>query len=280
MKRIVKESYEVSPEIEQRLNSILADEFLAAEAYRLAIVAMKGNKQHRLEEIAEKNGEDELEDHFKNLYEWMQSKGIKVVTDRDEMAQITNGTILKFKDGMSTAEIVNQLILSEEEAIDIYEDTIPYTELDLNVMLSGFLKDEREHLKELVDCRDEMGMGEKSSIEDNEEVELDDEPEDETYGESVVNERLLTMCDILEMAVEPEEVQTVKDLYRSAMDAGRKTAIYELEDLLGDRANDKKVREILDKMKKWIDSGAHDARSKAISDGYARAARSGANLGD
>ena len=64
------------------------------------------------------------------------------------------------------------------------------------------------------------------------------------------------------------------------MDAGRKTAIYELEDLLGDRANDKKVREILDKMKKWIDSGAHDARSRAISDGYARAARSGANLGD
>lgn len=167
---------------------------------------MKGNKQHRLEEIAEKNGEDELEDHFKNLYEWMQSKGIKVVTDRDEMSQITNGTILKFKDGMSTAEIVNQLILSEEEAIDIYEDTIPHTELDLNVMLSGFLKDEREHLKELVDCRDEMGMGEKSSIEDNKEVELDDEPEDETYGESVVNERLLTMCNILEMAVEPEEV--------------------------------------------------------------------------
>ena len=116
--KVIKESYEVSEELAKRLNSILADEFLAAEAYRLAIVAMKGNKQHRLEEIAEKNGEDELEDHFKNLYEWMQSKGIKVVTDRDEMAQITNGTILKFKDGMSTKEIVDQLILSEEEAIE------------------------------------------------------------------------------------------------------------------------------------------------------------------
>jgi len=203
MKRIVKESYEVSEELAQRLRSLLADEFLAAEAYRLAIVAMKGNKQHRLEEIAEKNGEDELEDHFKNLYEWMQSKNIKVVTDRDEMTQITNGTILKFSDGMSTKEIVDQLILSEEEAIDIYEDTIPHTELDLNVMLSGFLKDEREHLKELVDCRDEMGG--VSSIEDDG-TELDDGTEDETYGESVVNERLLTMCNILEMAVEPEEV--------------------------------------------------------------------------
>ena len=171
--KVIKESYEVSEELAKRLNSILADEFLASEAYRLAIVAMKGNKQHRLEEIAEKNGEDELEDHFKNLYEWMQSKGIKVVTDRDEMAQITNGTILKFTDGMSTKEIVDQLILSEEEAIDIYEDTIPHTELDLNTMLCGFLKDEREHFKELVDCRDEMGMGEKASIEDKE-VELGD----------------------------------------------------------------------------------------------------------
>ena len=161
--KMVSESYEVSDKLAKRLNSILADEFLASEAYRLAIVAMKGNKQHRLEEIAEKNGEDELEDHFKNLYEWMQSKGIKVVTDRDEMAQITNGTILKFTDGMSTKEIVDQLILSEEEAIDIYEDTIPHTELDLNTMLCGFLKDEREHLKELVDCRDEMGGGEKKS---------------------------------------------------------------------------------------------------------------------
>ena len=267
MKKIAKESYEVSPELEKRLNSLISDEFLAAEAYRLAIVAMKGNKQHRLEEIAEKNGEDELEDHFKNLYEWMQSKGIRVVTDRDEMAQITNGTILKFTDGMSTTEIVNQLILSEEEAIDIYEDTIPYTELDLNTMLCGFLKDEREHLKELVDCRDEMGMGEKA------------ETEDEMYGESAFNERMLTMCDILEMAVEPDEVETVKDLYRYAM-AGSRTSIAELEDLLGDRANDAKVRDTLDKMKDWIDSGAAAAKSRAISDDYERAARSGANLGD
>ena len=160
--KVIKESYEVSEELANRLNSILADEFLASEAYRLAIVAMKGNKQHRLEEIAEKNGKDELEDHFKNLYEWMQSKGIKVVTDRDEMAQITNGSILKFKDGMSTKEIVDQLILSEEEAIDIYEDTIPHTELDLNTMLCGFLKDEREHLKELTDCLNEMGGGDKA----------------------------------------------------------------------------------------------------------------------
>lgn len=160
--KVIKESYEVSDDLAKRLNSILADEFLAAEAYRLAIVAMKGNKQHRLEEIAEKNGKDELEDHFKNLSDWMQSKNIKVVTDTDEMKEITNGTVLKFTDGMSTTEIVDKLILSEEEAIAVYEDTIPHTELDLNTMLCGFLKDEREHLKELVDCRDEMGGGDKS----------------------------------------------------------------------------------------------------------------------
>lgn len=161
-KKVVKESYEISDELKDRLNSILADEFLASEAYRLAIVAMKGNKQHRLTEIAEKNGKDELEDHFKNLSDWMQSKGMTVVTDTDEMKKITNGTVLKFPDGMSTTEIIDQLILSEEEAIAVYEDTIPHTELDLNVMLCGFLKDEREHLKELVDCRDEMGGGDKA----------------------------------------------------------------------------------------------------------------------
>ena len=156
-KRLVKESYEVSPELADRLNSVLSDEFLAAEFYRLAALAMKGNKQHRLSEIAHENAEDELEDHFKNLSEWMQSKGIRVVTNHDEMLDITNGSVFTVEDGDSTKEIVDKLIQSEEEAIEAYEDLIPDTDLDLHTMLCDFLKDEREHLKALVDARDEMG---------------------------------------------------------------------------------------------------------------------------
>ena len=156
-KRMVKESYEVSEELANRLNSILADEFLAAEFYRLAELAMKGNKQHRLSEIADENGEDELEDHFKNLSEWMQSKGIRVVTNHDEMLDITNATVFTVEDGDSTSDIVDKLIQSEEEAIEAYENLIPDTDLDLHTMLCGFLKDEREHLKALTDARDEMG---------------------------------------------------------------------------------------------------------------------------
>ena len=155
--RIVKESYEVSPELEKRLNSILADEFLAAEFYRLAELAMKGNKQHLLSEIAEENGEDELDDHFKNLSEWMQSKGIRVVTNHDEMLDITGATVFTVEDGDSTEDIVDKLIQSEEEAIEAYENLIPETDLDLHTMLCGFLKDEREHLKALTDAKDEMG---------------------------------------------------------------------------------------------------------------------------
>lgn len=162
-KRMVKESYEVSEELADRLNSVLADEFLAAEFYRLAELAMKGNKQHRLSEIADENGEDELEDHFKNLSEWMQSKGIRVVTNRDEMLDITNCSVFTVEDGDSTKEIVDKLIQSEEEAIEVYEDLIPETDLDLHTMLCGFLKDEREHLKALMDARDEMGGSEQKS---------------------------------------------------------------------------------------------------------------------
>ena len=175
MKRIVKESYEVSPELEQRLNSILADEFLAAEFYRLAELAMKGKKQHLLSEIAEENGEDELEDHFKNLSEWMQSKGLRVVTNHDEMLDITGATVFTVEDGDSTEEIVDKLIQSEEEAIEAYENLIPETDLDLHTMLCGFLKDEREHLKALMDARDEMGG--KAPIEDKV-IDLDDEPDE------------------------------------------------------------------------------------------------------
>ena len=158
--KIVKESYEVSPDLADRLNSILADEFLAAEFYRLAELAMKGNKQHRLSEIADENGKDELDDHFKNLSEWMQSKGIKVVTNHDEMLDITGATVFTVEDGDSTKDIIDKLIQSEEEAIEAYENLIPDTDLDLHTMLCGFLKDEREHLKALKDARDEMGGSE------------------------------------------------------------------------------------------------------------------------
>ena len=156
MKVIVKESYDIDEELQGKLNSILADEFLAAETYRIAQYAMKGKKQHLLEELAKKNGEDELEDHFKNLCDWMQSKGLKVVTSHSDMEQITNCTSIELNDGDSTSEIVDKLIMSEEEAIDVYETIIPETKYDLNTMLCGFLKDEREHLKELMDVKAEM----------------------------------------------------------------------------------------------------------------------------
>ena len=181
--RMVKESYEVSDELADRLNSILADEFLAAEFYRLAELAMKGNKQHRLSEIADENGEDELEDHFKNLSEWMQSKGIRVVTNHDEMLDITNGSVFTVEDGDSTKDIVDKLIQSEEEAIEAYENLIPDTDLDLRVMLCGFLKDEREHLKALQDAKDEMG-GEDYD-DDFEDYEYDDEDYDDEEDEEV-----------------------------------------------------------------------------------------------
>lgn len=121
---------------------------------------MKGKKQHLLSEIAEENGKDELDDHFKNLSEWMQSKGLRVVTNYDEMLDITNGTVFTVEDGDSTLEVVDKLIQSEEEAIEAYENLIPETDLDLHTMLCGFLKDEREHLKALKDCKDEMGGSE------------------------------------------------------------------------------------------------------------------------
>ena len=179
-RRMVKESYEVSEDLADKLNSILADEFLAAEFYRLAALAMKGKKQHLLSEIADENGEDELEDHFKNLSEWMQSKGIRVVTNPDDMLEITNATVFMVEDGDSTEDIVDKMIQSEEEAIAAYEDVIPETDLDLRVMLCGFLKDEREHLKALQDCKDEMGGG------------LEESKPKHTIYEGIVSERKLT----------------------------------------------------------------------------------------
>ena len=157
-KTVAADSYEVPKELADKLNSIVADEFLAYITYKMCEVAMVGNKQHNLTEIANENGVDELEDHFKNLVVWMQSKGIKVVTSVDEMLKITNCTKFTVTDGMKTSEVVDILIKSEQEAIEVYEKTLDdeSVKYDLRTMLSGFLQDEREHLKKLTDIRSEM----------------------------------------------------------------------------------------------------------------------------
>lgn len=157
-KTVAVDSYEVPKELADKLNSIVADEFLAYITYKMCEVAMVGNKQNMLIRISESNGLDELEDHFRKLVDWMQSKGIKVVTSVDEMEKITNCTKFTVTDGMKTSEVVDILIKSEQEAIEVYEKTLDdeSVKYDLRTMLSGFLQDEREHLKKLTDIRSEM----------------------------------------------------------------------------------------------------------------------------
>ena len=190
MKKMYRESYELSDELVGELQSIAAEEFLANEMYNLAERAMKGKKQHLLSEIAKENGKDELEDHFENLCDWMQSKEIPVPTSYDDMVDMAQGTLFNFDDGESTEEIIENLILSEQEAIAHYEDVLDMEDCkyDLRVMLCGFLKDEREHLKALMDVRDEMGVSTDAGYEiddggDDDEVEVnvddEEEPEDD-----------------------------------------------------------------------------------------------------
>ena len=86
----------------------------------------------------------------------MQANGLKVVTSHKVMEEITNCTKFNIPDGASTSAILDALITSEQEAIDVYETIVPETKLDLHNMLCGFLKDEREHLKKLKDIKAEL----------------------------------------------------------------------------------------------------------------------------
>jgi len=154
----VMDAYEITDELKGKLNALVADEFLAFINYRMCRVAMKGNKQHELDRASTTIGWDEMEDHFENLVNWMQSKGITVVTSVKEMERITNCTVFEIKDGDATSEIVDKLIKSEEEAIAAYEKVLDdaAVKYDLRTLLSRFLTDERRHLKRLTDVKNEM----------------------------------------------------------------------------------------------------------------------------
>ena len=157
--KMITESYKISDDVLNELRSILSEEYLANEMYRMAYFAMLGKKQHLLQDVSMENAKDEFDDHFTNLMNWMQSNGLEVVTSRDEMVKLAQCTLFHFKDGASTIEVLDSLILSEQEAISHYEDVLDMdgVKYDLHVMLAGFLKDEREHLKALMDIRAELG---------------------------------------------------------------------------------------------------------------------------
>jgi len=139
------------------LRSLVADEFLAWTSYYFYEIVAQGKALNFVNKIFNKNGKDELEDHYKKLVTWMQSNDIPVPTGLSEMQDICNTPYHAYQDSTKSEFLVQQMIDAEKDAIESYDKAMREPAItaypDLVVMLGEICTDEREHLKDLRDVK-------------------------------------------------------------------------------------------------------------------------------
>ena len=177
-----------SPELEDLLNSLLGDEYNAWKQYTMMVIAAKGKSLARVEEVFKNAGNEEMYDHFENLYKWMQSVEMLPMNDPEELDKACKCPYVKIAREQDTASLVKIAIEAEEAAILAYQTALDLDSVktypDLVYLLSEFLKDERGHLRELQDVQSQIeGFGpeaDKAEKADDEE-EVDDGSDDDEF---------------------------------------------------------------------------------------------------
>lgn len=166
--------------LEDLLNSLLGDEYNAWKQYTMMTMAAKGKSLARVEEVFKNAGNEEMYDHFENLYKWMQSAGMPPMNDPEELDAACKCPYVKIQREQDTESLVKIAVEAEQAAISAYEKALELKSVkaypDLVYLLSEFLKDERGHLRELQDVQSQIeGFENGEGGEDEGEEEVDDE---------------------------------------------------------------------------------------------------------
>lgn len=179
-------------DIEKLLNLFIANEYFAWKQYFMAKVVAKGDSLKYSNSVFSENGNEELDEHFKELVDYAQSLDIDVEINPNQMEKNASAPYKDLKSSQSTKELVKILIDDEKRAIDEYEKASEGNAAkeypSLRFMFAEMAKDERLHLKELVDLLSDIDANEKTSStkkdehskndEDDKKVELDADKSD------------------------------------------------------------------------------------------------------
>lgn len=142
-------------ETEKILNLFIANEFFAWQQYFMARVVAKGKSLNYSDDVFADNGNEELDEHFKELVEYAQSMGIDPEVNPKRMEENASAPYRELDLSKPTGELVKLLIDEERQAIDEYESAAKGSAAEdqpsLKFLFSEIAKDERLHLKELED---------------------------------------------------------------------------------------------------------------------------------
>lgn len=172
--------------IEKMLNMFIANEFFAWQQYFMAKVVAKGASLDYSDSVFSSNGNEEIDDHFRELVEYAQSMGFDPEINPKQMSDNTSSPYRDLELSQSTRELVELLIEEEKQAIEEYESSAKGKAAEeqpsFRFLLSELAKDERVHLKDLEDLLSSIDDSEKSATstkDDDSEDDTDDEESDE-----------------------------------------------------------------------------------------------------
>lgn len=146
--------------LEESLNSFLADEYTTASQYFLSGIVAKGKGINFLTQLFQDSYADELV-HMKKISDFMQSVGMNVQVSLNELIENSTFPFHHINSEESTVSLCKLMIESENAAIDSYSAFMRCVETsdfpDLNILIGEILTEEREHKKELEDLLSSIG---------------------------------------------------------------------------------------------------------------------------
>jgi len=180
--------------VEEIVQSLRADEWISHYQYHVGKEISQGKAKNFLDKVFDANGDEEYNDHFKGLSDWLQAMGFPLETSFVKMNEIANTPFVDVDDPTSTEELFDIAWQGEQEAVEAYRAAIKEDAVqdypELVWMFMEYLKDELSHVKELADVGSQIKggtvdlaaikPGETASEEGDEKGDDEEEGEDET----------------------------------------------------------------------------------------------------
>jgi len=179
-------------EIGKLLNLFIANEYFAWKQYFMAKVVANGKALKYANSVFSDNGNEELDEHFKELVDYAQSINVDVEINPKQMCDNTSAPYIDLDSVESTKDLVKILIDAEKQAIDEYEDASDGNAAkdypSLRLMFAEMAKDERLHLKELEDLMSNIDSESEMKTKSNKKETSDKNAEDKDSEEKTVDD--------------------------------------------------------------------------------------------
>ena len=153
------ETYDVDAKVQKIINKLIAEEVIAHDFYIACCMAARKDEANEFRKMFISTAVDELDDHRNGIAQWAMDNGYSVPFKYKDYRKYSDKKLFdlldKLKPGKDAKSYVEDAILSENLAIESYEDAMKYDGVpyELHALLMKNYYDEQQHLDDLQTLR-------------------------------------------------------------------------------------------------------------------------------